>query len=220
MVLGFAADGMVYVLHVVTEQVLAPVFCTTLLALRDRYPGAPFAMFVGGTEIGVLDLFRERGLNIESKPANSVGDKFVRAQPSAASWNAGGILVPASAPWVESFVSVVCGFSGAKGGKDDEVDAMVAAYDRGRARATETTVRCPPPIFMSNQGADFSSVEQPYVVTTPETLAPQARPMTGAEHEADALRRSAMASASPDDAVRPGYAILPWAIPPSDLDGF
>lgn len=183
--LGFAEDGRVYVLHLVSEQVLAPTFCNTLIALRDRFPGAPLVMYTGGTESGILDMYRERGLHIIGKPANAVGDKFVRAQPSAAAWNAGGILVPSAAPWAESLISVVCGFSGAKGGRDDEVDALAAAFDHGRARAAESNVRCPAPVMMSGGGgADFSACETPWVIVNGNhqvAVPPHSAPSNGGE---------------------------------------
>jgi phage terminase large subunit-like protein len=41
----------------------------------------------------------------------SEGSKFVRAQSCAAVWNAGRILLPTGAPWLEEFIAEVCGFT-------------------------------------------------------------------------------------------------------------
>jgi predicted phage terminase large subunit-like protein len=57
------------------------------------------------------------------------GDKFIRAQPVAAAWNAGKVLVPRSAPWLEAFIAEVCGFTGIDDDHDDQVDALAAAFD-------------------------------------------------------------------------------------------
>ena len=57
------------------------------------------------------------------------GDKFVRAQNYAAEWNAGNILVPKFAPWLDAFLSEHAGFTGKDGDEDDQVDAAVACND-------------------------------------------------------------------------------------------
>lgn len=73
------------------------------------------------------------GLAIVYVPA--IGDKYLRAQPSAAAWNADAIRVPADARTMRettdadlaSFVRVVTNFSG-MGGEDDDVDALAHAW--------------------------------------------------------------------------------------------
>jgi predicted phage terminase large subunit-like protein len=76
-------------------------------------------------------------VHLETKPA--VADKFVRAQPTAAAWNQGKILLPAEAPaWVDPLLAEVHGFTGVRDRRDDQVDAMVAAHD-----ALVTTVAAP-----------------------------------------------------------------------------
>jgi hypothetical protein len=39
------------------------------------------------------------------------------------------VLLPKQAPWLNSFVSEVCGFTGVKDRHDDQVDALAAAFD-------------------------------------------------------------------------------------------
>jgi len=78
------------------------------------------------------------------KPAETIpltvmpatADKYVRAQPTAAMWNAGKIHLPRNAPWVPSFLRVVLGFTGVGDTEDDEVDAMAAAFDALQAHGT------------------------------------------------------------------------------------
>lgn len=133
-VLGRRGDAY-YVLDVVRMQVTAPRFRGELETLRRTYPGARFVSYIGGQERGVLDLFVEGGLQIESTAASSVGDKFTRAQPVAAAWNAGKVLIAAKrTAWRDSFVSEIAGFTGIRDRHDDQVDALAAAFDAVRVR--------------------------------------------------------------------------------------
>jgi predicted phage terminase large subunit-like protein len=131
------AGGVFYVLDVIVKQVAAPDFASVLRTLRETYPTASFASYIGGTEKGVIDLFRSQGIPILGIPARA--DKFIRAQPTAAAWNAGRILVPGrfdekgerlpGPAWVNPFVDVLCGFTGVNDKRDDEVDALVSGFD-------------------------------------------------------------------------------------------
>jgi len=63
------------------------------------------------------------------------GDKFIRAQATSAAWKRGEIMLPgedveATDPeWLDDFVGEVTDFSGKGDRHDDQVDALVAAYD-------------------------------------------------------------------------------------------
>lgn len=134
-----------YVRHVRRKQVRAPQFREELRAEYEEF-GGEMRIYAAGTERGALDFMTDdimdgrklvaRGLPIEVLPPN--GDKFTRAIPFAAAWNAGRILVPSpelvrSDPveheWVSPFLDVVMGFSGINDARDDDVDSAVAAYD-------------------------------------------------------------------------------------------
>jgi phage terminase large subunit-like protein len=75
----------------------------------------------------------------------ATGDKFVRAQPPAAAWNAGRIRVPSDARTMRqttdadlaSFVRVVTNFSG-MGGEDDDADALAHAWGAANAPAVRS----------------------------------------------------------------------------------
>jgi predicted phage terminase large subunit-like protein len=120
------AGGQLYVLDVKREQVAAPQFAATLRGLQAVYQGAPMFAFIGGTEKGTVDFLGTLGLHIYAQPAKT--DKFVRAQPVAASWNAGKVALPRTAPWVNAFVSEVLGFTGIADPHDDQVDALAGAF--------------------------------------------------------------------------------------------
>jgi predicted phage terminase large subunit-like protein len=106
-----------------------------------EHPGAQFFSYASGPETGVLHFLIERGIPIQAIPARY--DKQTRAQRTIAAWNAGRILVKASAPWQAAFIARCELFTGSdKAGDDDEIDALVSAYDGGMfsAVAVPTTL--------------------------------------------------------------------------------
>jgi predicted phage terminase large subunit-like protein len=121
--------GKKYVVDVIRRQVRAPKFKKVCRLLHRREPTAPWRWYGSGTEIGSADFFTEapRGIPLEIVPAK--GDKFIRAQHYAAEWNAGNILVPRSAPWLDDFLAEHASFTGVGDGEDDQVDAAVACND-------------------------------------------------------------------------------------------
>ncbi|MHB9004523.1 MAG: hypothetical protein ACYC6C_10755, partial [Coriobacteriia bacterium] len=88
-----------------------------------------------GAERGIADHLCDLGVPLVYETATT--DKLVRAQPVAGAWNRGDILIPGGsedegvvAPeWTVDFMRVVLGFTGVKDLRDDEVDALAAAYD-------------------------------------------------------------------------------------------
>lgn len=122
------ANGLYYIVDLYSEQVDSPAFGRMLKMKQAGYPGAPMLWYGSGPESGVAQHLREQGA-YELDYRAATADKFVRAQPVAAAWNAGKVLVPADAPWLVDFLAVVLGFTGVKDKRDDEVDALAAAYD-------------------------------------------------------------------------------------------
>jgi predicted phage terminase large subunit-like protein len=119
-------DHRVYVRDVVRVQEPAPSFAQRIAAARARRPG-PCRAYIGGTERGTVDFLASSGVPIQALPAT--GDKWSRAQACAAAWNAGDIMLPESAPWLDAFVGEVLDFAPAGSAHDDQVDALVAAFD-------------------------------------------------------------------------------------------
>jgi hypothetical protein len=162
--------GIYYVLKVIRMHAATPQFRAVLRGLRREYPSARIGGYVASVEAGSLDLMnakdddsefggvdgnRGRGeaksysgpsLNFQIDITRS--DKFVRAQPVAAAWNAGLILLPnpcvspegdrygiedesasAQYEWIDKFQSEVLAFTGVSDPHDDQVDAMAWAYD-------------------------------------------------------------------------------------------
>lgn len=133
------ADGIVYVLDVIREQSTPPEFAKRLRALRASYPGAQWLWHTSTTEQGLADLMRvECGFPLLAEVIKNGADKFVRAQPVAAAWNEGRVLLPSGehvgdrvvAPhWVADFVAEICSFTGVGDRHDDQVDAFGSAFE-------------------------------------------------------------------------------------------
>lgn len=110
---------------------------TTLSAWVAKYDSAPLASYVGATELGVLQLLSEQTIGTDGErvagvnivPMLAHAPKAVRAAWSQDLWNAGRIILPRGAAWVEGFRRRVLAFSGVDGDEDDEVDAMVSAIE-------------------------------------------------------------------------------------------
>ena len=115
-----------YVVDVVRKQVDAPSFTLTLKAQRTKWPGR-MIWHCSGTEKGAGQFVKKHVPQLELKQAK--GDKFQRAQPVAAAWNAGRVHVLSGQPWSDVLVAEVCGFTGVNDTEDDQVDALSSAFD-------------------------------------------------------------------------------------------
>lgn len=108
-----------------------------LSAWCARHEGAPLASYVGAGELGVLHLLQEPTISADGTrvpgvsivPMLATASKAVRAAWSIDLWNAGRIVLPPGATWVQGFQRRVLAFDGTDGDEDDEVDAMVSAIE-------------------------------------------------------------------------------------------
>ncbi len=122
-------DGKYYLADLIREQVEAPQFVRALDHLYRRWPGAPIPRWhFAGAEKGVSTLMGALGRPIHALPA--IGDKFIRSQELAADWNAGKVLLPQHAPWVEGVIERFGDFTGTPGDIDDEIDALASAHGK------------------------------------------------------------------------------------------
>jgi phage terminase large subunit-like protein len=145
------AGGVMHVKEVVRVQIAPPQFLELCKHYRTLYPAARWRWYAAGTELGSGAFLRQAGIPLECVPP--AGDKFVRAIPYAASWNAGRVLVPGhevahprggtylegsekAAPWLDAFLAEHANFTGVKDPHDDIVDAAVAAHDILASRPT------------------------------------------------------------------------------------
>jgi predicted phage terminase large subunit-like protein len=117
-----------YILHVERMQVAAPEFARVLQADQRRQPAPVFWRAVG-PERGSADLMNSlMGVPFQVLP--TTGDKFIHAQPVAAAWNDGRVLLPSdNPPWMKDFLAEVQAFTGVNDPEDDQVDALGNAFD-------------------------------------------------------------------------------------------
>lgn len=132
-------EGRYYVLNVCRVQKEPRGFLADVKALLTAYPSASVSAYAAATEMGGVEFFREAGIPITGHRATS--SKLDRALPTAAAWNAGDILLPApglaGGTWSDTFLSEIKNFTGEPGGKDDQVDALAAAYDSLRVHSLD-----------------------------------------------------------------------------------
>lgn len=134
-------DGWWYLRGLVRRQVRADDFADDLVKLTASHPTAPVRWYCSTTEMGSADLLRKMGVR-RLHGELAVNDKYIRAQPVAAAWKSGRVLLPADPRSVgidpkdlAEFVRVVTGFTGVGDVEDDDVDALAAAFDLLPARA-------------------------------------------------------------------------------------
>lgn len=130
--LGTGPDARFYVLDVLRHQERAPEFAERLARLKARHPLTRTRIYAGGTERGALDFLAlpaPRGVGMSIDVKHALGDKYSRATPFAAAWNAGRVMVPEDAHWSREFVDELGRFTGQNDPHDDQVDAAAAAFD-------------------------------------------------------------------------------------------
>lgn len=147
-------EGYYYVVDVYRVQTRPPEFKEVLRSYRAKYPRAKIRWYASATEEGAASFFRNADYNSQGqeKPGLPVevlpphGDKFTRAIPYAADWNAGRVLVPVDSDgkhWINPFISEHANFTGSGDERDDQVDAAVAARDQLAAGGTATYANIP-----------------------------------------------------------------------------
>jgi phage uncharacterized protein (putative large terminase), C-terminal domain len=77
---------------------------------------------------GITQLLQQQGIHL--KTANATTDKLARAQPAAAAWNRGDILIPREAPWLDDILPEILAFTGndKTDDHDDTIDALASLH--------------------------------------------------------------------------------------------
>lgn len=120
---------LLYVVHALKQKVDAATWMQRIAAYQQANGQPPCGWYASSTEYGAAVMGSGFGASVTPMPARS-GDKFVRAQPYATSWNGGRVLVPSSSPpWLDSFLESHLNFTGVGDEDDDEVDAGAAGHD-------------------------------------------------------------------------------------------
>lgn len=123
-------QGVAYVRNVLRERRDLETAARRILDARREYPGASVYTYWSGPEKGAIAYLTDRQIPVEGLKART--PKHNRAQHTRDAWNAGQIIVPLHASWAEGFISRAQLFTGREdAGDDDEIDALVSAYDGG-----------------------------------------------------------------------------------------
>ena len=126
---GYGDDMRIWVVAGYHKQVTVPAFARALKAMQQAHYMAPVAVEAVAGFKAVPQLLRELAPGIRLISITPVGDKFTRAQPLSAAWNAGRVLVPLDAPWAEDLISEVVDFTGLNDPADDQVDALSHGFN-------------------------------------------------------------------------------------------
>jgi predicted phage terminase large subunit-like protein len=96
------------------------------LDLQMKY-GSVIVLEETSQSMPIIQYLRTIGVNVRG--VRPIGDKFTRAQPYAAAWNAGRVRLPRNAPWVAPFLSEHASFTGTSADDhDDQVDSGAYAW--------------------------------------------------------------------------------------------
>ena len=134
-IMSVAVHGrFVFVLDVVRKRMEAP---DTLPAVWDAIRKHDLGVVwfeKAGYQLSMIQAARREGMPVQELSADK--DKLARALPAAARMEAGQVLLPAEAEWLDAFRTEVAGFPAAK--HDDQVDALAYAVrvagQQGRKR--------------------------------------------------------------------------------------
>lgn len=118
-----------YVVDVIRKQVRAPKFKKICRRLHRADQSAPWRFYGYGPEVGSADFMNEGPREVPLEIISAPGDKFIRSRAYAEEWNAGNILLPKSARWLDDFVAEHSSFTGVNDPEDDQVDAAAACND-------------------------------------------------------------------------------------------
>jgi predicted phage terminase large subunit-like protein len=133
---GYDAEMRAAILEVYRKQKTIPDFVSDALEFQSRWPGAEIVIEAVAGFKSVPDLLLDIDPTLPVKGITPLGDKFQRAQPYAAAWNGGRVLVPVGAPWVKAYVQELKVFTGVNDLKDDQVDASAHAWNEAQNQIT------------------------------------------------------------------------------------
>ena len=106
-----------YITDMIRQQTEVPAFLASLKAKGVNR----VTSYMSGTEKAIEQFLAREGVTVKRLPAT--GDKFTRAQPFAAGWNTGRVLLPRGKPLLEPLLAELLSFTGLGDPHDDIVDA-------------------------------------------------------------------------------------------------
>lgn len=119
---GRAYGDTLYITDMIRQQTEVPAF---VASLKARGVNAATS-YMSGTEKAIEQFLAREGIKVTRLSA--AADKFTRAQPAAAAWNTGRVLLPRQAPWLQPLLLELLGFTGVGDKHDDIVDALASLH--------------------------------------------------------------------------------------------
>lgn len=148
---GYGDDMKVWIVFGWRDHVSIPDLCEVLYSLQQRYWKAPIAVEAVGGFKAVPQMLQKIDARLRVRPVRPVGDKFTRAQPLAAAWNAGRVFVPFDAhivkrndvevkrwtgeratTWADELIDEASVFTGVNDAEDDQIDSLSHGFNEIR----------------------------------------------------------------------------------------
>lgn len=139
-------DGKYYISYAKAMRVPAPAFRAFARSIHE--PAMTWRWYAATSELGAGAFMADGDEGIPLNCLIATADKFVRAIPFAAAWNAGKVFVDANMEpqLLEEFLAEMASFTGVNDKRDDLVDAAVAAFDELNTGSDEGPISAPPPV--------------------------------------------------------------------------
>jgi hypothetical protein len=153
------------VLRVYCFQAEVPDVTDFLLALQKRWEGAPLVIETqGGHGAAVAQMLRRIEPRLVLATVTTTEDKFTRAQPVAAGWNQGRVLVPTQSTlhwdseevqallkrwarwdtsWVKTYLDEMGKVTGVADPEDDQMDATAHCWNYAETAVLDATAEQP-----------------------------------------------------------------------------
>ncbi len=140
---GYGDEMKVWVVFGWRDHLQIPDLAAKLYELQQRYWKAPIAVESVGGFKAVPQMLRKIDARLRVREIRPIGDKFTRAQPVAAAWNAGRVFIPLDAEivrrrgakpctWADELLGEAALFTGVGDLEDDQIDALAHGYNELR----------------------------------------------------------------------------------------
>jgi predicted phage terminase large subunit-like protein len=133
-VLGVDSLNKIYIIHVERWQSEIGATIERLKAIQNKY-NVRISVEANGVQKAVADMVQNAGVWIQK--FNPVNDKLTRSLPFAVEWNSGNVYVKNDS-WTLDFCNEIENFSGNGKDHDDQVDAVVNAFQQTIRRGSIT----------------------------------------------------------------------------------
>lgn len=132
--LGRTEDKKYYIIDVVRKQCSPVDFVDQLARLSKDYGCGNIFWYISGVEKSILPFLKNNKIHVKAEVTSK--DKYTRSIEVSTAWNRGDVYLPKNARWLDIFLKEVLVFTGVSDAKDDQVDALAAAYSQIGAKHT------------------------------------------------------------------------------------